>query len=333
MSWWLSHNFDKKTSRLLERQRILKTVRRYFDDLAFEEVETPIFQSMPGADIHVHGIKVQVHDMDLFSKPIERYLHTSPELAMKKLLVAGVPKMYQLAKVFRDAEVTRLHNVEFTMLEWYRASADYTDLMDDCEALLKACAKEYSYNGVKCDPNKPWQKISVYEAFKQYVDMDLDDLLDDPIKFGLAAQQAGVRVTKTDGWDDVFYAVMAEKIEPFLGEGAPTILYDYPVSMACLARKSEKDPRFAERFELYVCGVELANAYSELTDPIEQRDRLGKDMSTKQRLYGDSYEIDMDFISALKQGMPESAGIALGFDRLVMLATDADHINQVQWCA
>lgn len=339
MNWWMPHKFEQKKPYLEARTRLISTIRRYFDDQGFWEVQTPIMQAMPGADVHIHGFKVENGPGD------SCYLHNSPEFAMKKLLVAGCPKIYQICPVFRREERTRLHNPEFTMLEWYRAGEDYRALMKDCEALLRALNVEiFKFQGVACDPHADWQRLSVCEAFERYAHIDLTSSLpalcgqsgnytDKPCNdaFRKQVKDIGIRTTPEDGWDDLFHAVMAEKIEPHLGAGVPTILYDYPASMAALSRKKPEDPRFAERFELYICGVELANAFSELTDPAEQRARFTADMAEKQRLYGERYPLDEDFLSALEYGLPESAGIALGIDRLIMLATGAESIEQVLW--
>ena len=328
MSWWLPHNFADKKPYLEARMRLIKAVRRHFDTQVFWEVQTPILQTMPGADVHIHSYPVK------YGAKNSKYLHNSPEFSMKKLLVAGVPKIYQICPVFRREERTRLHNSEFTMLEWYRVEADYTDIMQDCEELLRALGiKAFYYNGKTCDPHAHWQRISVCEAFKKYADMDLAAYLDNTYEFRTAASEMGIRITSEDQWDDLFHAVMAERIEPYLGCGVPTILYDYPAEMAALSRKKLSDPRLAERFELYICGVELANAFSELTDATEQRRRFEADMAEKERLYGERYPIDEDFLAALEYGLPNCAGIALGIDRLVMLAADANEIRQVLWTA
>tara|TARA_X000001036_G_C20672880_1_gene803114 strand:- start:797 stop:1768 length:972 start_codon:yes stop_codon:yes gene_type:complete len=321
MNWWLPHNFQVKQENLLKRAQIMRAVRSYFDSEGFLEVETPIMQVMPGADVHIHGYALENG----------LYLHNSPEFEMKKLLVAGCEKIYQICKVFRKEEVTKLHSPEFTMLEWYRAGADFVDLITDCKSFITACVDKFEYNGVICDPHQDWHIMTVAEAFEKFADIDIAACLNDPIAFMAASRQVGVRVTATDGWDDVFHAVMAERIEPYLGMGVPTVLCDYPASMASLSRKKVGDERWAERFELYICGVELANAYSELTDAQEQKTRFERDMFEKERIYGERYPIDEDFLKALEHGMPECAGIALGLDRLVMLACGAQNINQVLW--
>jgi lysyl-tRNA synthetase class 2 len=335
MAWWHPHVFETQKPFLEARMRLLKAVRAYFDDLGFWEVETPILQVCPVMDTHIHAFKTDILGLDL-QKERELYLHTSPEFAMKKLMVAGIPNLYQICHVFRNGEGSRLHSAEFTMIEWYRAPGGYEDIMADCEGLLRYCAKilgvtEYKYNGHSADPFKPWQRLSLDEAFRTMADIPLSDYLDDRDAFSAAIAATGIRVAADDRWDDLFFRVMAEKIEPHLGMGVPTILYDYPASMASLSRRKPTDPRFAERFELYVCGVELGNAFGELTDPIEQKKRFHEEMELKNKLYGEVYPLDEDFIKALEFGLPESGGIALGIDRLAMLITNAEKIEQILW--
>ncbi len=329
MSWWLPHNFAQKRPYLEERSRIIGAVRAFFDDRGFMHVETPVMQVCPGVDTHIHGFEVQGGPKE------QKYLQTSPEFAMKKLLVAGMERIYQICPVFRREENTRLHNPEFTMLEWYRAGADYTAIMEDCMELLRSLGvKKLRFRGRECDPQREWRKISVEEAFREYAGIGLPEDIEE---FKRAASGIGVRVIESDKWDDVFHAVMAEKIEPFLGKAGqgeievPVILYDYPASMGALSRKKPSDSRWAERFELYVCGVELANAFSELTDAAEQRARIKADMALKREIHGFDYPVDEDFLKALEHGMPEAGGIALGLDRLIMLATGAENIRQVLW--
>ncbi len=335
MSWWQPHVFKEKKGFLLKRADILKSVRQYFDRQGFLEVTTPVLQVCPVMDMHIHAFETVLKGHDLSPRK-SLYLQTSPELDMKKLMVAGVERLYQICPVFRNGDESKLHSPEFTMIEWYRADSDYTAIMDDCEAFLRCVAQglgiqSMSHCGKSCDPFGDWQRISVCEAFQVYADIDLIEVLDDVDKFKAVLQQKGIRVTEDDRWDDLFFAVMAEKIEPHLGQGVPTILYDYPVCLASLSRRKPGDQRFAERFELYVCGVELANAFSELTDAREQRKRFHHEMALKKQLYGEEYPVDEEFLKALEYGLPESAGIALGIDRLVMLMTGAEDIDQVLW--
>ncbi|MDB2682664.1 EF-P lysine aminoacylase EpmA [Alphaproteobacteria bacterium] len=323
MSWFLSHNFDQKRAHLEARMKIIKNIRSTFDEQGFWEVETPVLQVCPTFDLHIHGIPAGK----------DQYLRTSPELDMKKLMVAGVENLYQIGSVFRDEPKSKTHNPEFTMLEWYRTGKDYRALIEDCRTILRSSADLYTYGDKSCDPSLNLNINSIVEIFDKYIKIDLMACLQDTQKFAALLGDKGVRTTPDDTWEDLFHAAMAEKIEPHLGVGAPTIIYDYPISMASLARPKPEDPRFAERMELYVCGVELANGFSELTDPKIQRDRFDKDMNEKNRLHGVSYKPDEEFFAALGHGLPESTGMALGLDRLVMLATGARDIKDVLWCA
>jgi len=258
-----------------------------------------------------------------------RWLHSSPEFAMKKLLAGGVPKLFQFARVFRNAEGSALHHPEFTMLEWYRADARYETIMDDCAALLALSGvTELRWGDRICDPVATPERLTVAEAFERYAGVDLFATVGSAEELSRAS---GVAMHAGDSWDDMFFRVMFDKIEHRLGVGRPTILCEYPIGMAALARAKPGDPRVAERFELYACGVELANAFGELTDPAIQRARLAADMAEKERLYGVRWPVDDDFLAALDHGLPDCAGIALGFDRLVMLATGAKHIEEVLW--
>ncbi len=335
MNWWQAENFETKKLALRKRAIIMRAVRNFFDNQGFTEVETPTLQVMPCADMHIHGFKTEYFGPDL-KKQRDYYLHTSPEFEMKKLLVAGMPRIYQICKVFRNGENTRLHSPEFTMLEWYRVGADYRDIMNDCEAFVNAAAKAAGAPAYAM----PFERLSVTEAFARYADIDLIACLDDTEAFKKQAQKQNIRTIEADCWDDVFHAVMAEKIEPKCGASGPsstkptrpTFLYNYPASMACLSKKA-KDPRFSERFELYIKGVEIANAFTELTDAAEQRKRFEEEMAAKQKRYGFAYPLDEGFLAAIEHGMPECSGIALGLDRLIMLLTGAECIEDVMWTA
>jgi elongation factor P--(R)-beta-lysine ligase len=336
--WWRPDRFGRKRVHLETRSRIIATIRGFFAERGFVEVETPALQVSPGLEPHLMAFATRLDEPGEGPRP--RYLHTSPEFAMKKLLVAGVPRLFQLAHCFRNGERSRTHHPEFTMLEWYRADADYRDLMADCELLLRAAAggASLTWQGRSADPAAPWHYLSVAGAFAQFCGVDLLATAPDPTAPSLAllaeaARPLGVAPHAGDSWEDLFFRLFLERIEPHLGIGAPTILYDYPVSMAALARAKSDDPRLAERFELYVCGLELANAFGELTDATAQRRRFLADQEKKRARYGITYPIDEDFLAALAHGMPESAGIALGVDRLVMLASGAATIDDVLWAA
>jgi elongation factor P--(R)-beta-lysine ligase len=322
---------------LVARARIATALRAWFAAQDFIEVETATVQISPGNETHLHAFATE-----LIGPGGERntfYLRTSPEFACKKLLAAGEQRIFDFARVFRNRERTTLHHPEFTLLEWYRAGEGYERLMDDCAALLKEAAQATGatrllFRGREADPFAKPERLTVAEAFARYAGIDLLATVDagdgDRDALAAAASAAGVQAAADDTWGDIFSRVMAECIEPHLGDGRACILYEYPITQAALARAKPSDPRVAERFELYVCGVELANAFAELTDAAEQRRRFEASMAEKERLYGERYPIDEDFIAALPH-MTQASGIALGFDRLVMLAAGAQRIEQVLW--
>jgi lysyl-tRNA synthetase class 2 len=323
---------------LLARGRIKAALRRWFEARHFVEVEAAILQVSPGNETHLHGFATTLIDDAGGAHPY--YLHTSPEFAAKKLLAAGEPRIFDFARVFRNRERTALHHPEFTMLEWYRAGAGYETLMADCAALMAEAAKaagvtEWNWRGLSVDPFAEPERLTLHEAFARHAGIDLlatvaADGATDRAALAAAATKAGIRLAADDGWSDIFSRILSERIEPHLGQGRATILCEYPISEAALARPKPGDPRVAERFEFYACGVELANAFGELTDPAEQRRRFEADMDEKARIYGERYPIDADFMAALAQ-MPQASGIALGFDRLVMLCTGARRIEDVLW--
>jgi lysyl-tRNA synthetase class 2 len=323
---------------LLARNRIVAAVRRWFDARGFVEVETAALQLSPGNEAHLHAFATEAVAPDGARAPL--YLHTSPEFACKKLLAAGEERIVSLGRVWRNRERGALHHPEFTLVEWYRAGAPYEALMDDCAELLRLAAetagtKRLLFRGREADPFAAPERITVADAFARFAGIDLLATVDasggtDAEALAAAARATGIRVAEDDTWADVFSRVLVEKVEPRLGRGRASILYEYPTAEAALARPAAHDPRVAERFELYACGVELANAFGELTDPVEQRRRFEAEMTEKARVYGESYPLDEDFLAALVR-MPEASGSALGLDRLVMLAVGASHIEQVLW--
>jgi lysyl-tRNA synthetase class 2 len=363
--WWRPDRLAARRENLFARSRILAAVREFFAAEGFIEVQTPALQVSPGLEPHLKAFKTELHD-PRDGATHQRYLHTSPEFAMKKLLAGGMTRIWQLAPVFRDGERGATHHPEFAMLEWYRSGATYRELMADCEKLLRKAQaasrlpaptqplrgspapvstgegrgggrhSDLRWNGKIADPRRPFERLSVAEAFTRYAGIDILATAPDPARpdFALlaaAAERIGVAPHPGDDWESLYFRIFLDRVEPKLGIGAPVILYDYPVSMAALSRCKPGDPRLAERFELYVCGLELANAFSELTDPEEQRARFRFDQARKQALYSETYPIDEDFLAALDHGLPECAGIALGFDRLVMLCTGAPRIEDVLW--
>jgi lysyl-tRNA synthetase class 2 len=319
------------------RGRIKAAVRRWFEAQGFIEVDTALLQISPGNETHLHAFATEL--IGPHGAKRQLYLPTSPELACKKLLAGGEEKIFTFAPAFRNRERSALHHPQFTMLEWYRVREPYEQLMLDCTALLGVAAQAAGSNRLgfgdrAVDPMSAPHRITVAEAFQRFAGIDLlatfANAAPDRNAFAAAARTCGIRVAEDDTWTDVFSRVLIERIEPDIGNGRATILTEYPAHLAALARPKPADQRVAERFELYACGVELANAFDELTDSVEQRRRLETEMAEKQRLYGERYPIDEDFLAALAH-MPQACGAALGFDRLVMLATGADHIEQVLW--
>jgi elongation factor P--(R)-beta-lysine ligase len=345
LPWWRPDRFARKRENLVLRQKALRATRGFFEAREFDEVETPALQVSPGLEPHLMAFQTVLRDPGV-RLARRLYLHTSPEFAMKKLLAAGVPRLWQLARCFRNSERSATHHPEFAMLEWYRADSDYGALMDDCEALLKHVARESGveklrWGGKFADPVGPFERLTVNEAFGRYCGLDLLACCPDPRdpttepkaldRLAAAARTLKMVPHEGDRWDDYFFRLFFEHIEGKLGVGRPTILYEYPAHMAALSRAKPGDPRLAERFELYVCGVELANAFGELTDAAEQRRRFEADQNLKLKLYRERYPIDEDFMAALDHGLPRAAGIALGFDRLIMLLAGAAHIEDVIW--
>lgn len=336
--WWEPHRHADRRPRLLQRNAIAFAIRQWFARRDFIEVQTAALQVSPGNETHLSAFATEAILPDTTRAPL--YLHTSPEFSCKKLLAAGEERIFSFGAVWRNRERGPLHHPEFTMLEWYRVGQPYEALMADCAAMLALAAettgaKAFSFRNRAADPFAEPERLTVAEAFRRDAGIDLlatigTDGTTDRDALQAAVVHAGMRTAPDDTWTDLFSRVMVERIEPTLGIGRATVLYEYPVSEAALARPSPRDPRVAERFELYCCGVELANAFGELTDPIEQRRRFEADMDEKQKIYGERYPIDEDFLSALAI-MPEACGSALGFDRLVMLATGAKAIDDVIW--
>jgi lysyl-tRNA synthetase class 2 len=336
--WWAPHVHADRRPQLLTRGRIRRCIRAWFEAQDFVEVECGALQVSPGNEAHLHAFATELVATGGARRPL--YLHTSPEFAAKKLLAAGERRIFEFARVFRNREQGPLHAPEFTMLEWYRADAPYAQVVADTLALLRLAAEtagtgSIAFRGHRCDPFAEAERLSVAEAFARHAGIDLLATLDAEGQglrdaMAAAAARAGHTVAGNDGWADIFSKVLVAAIEPELGEGRPTVLCEYPRCEAALARATAHDPRVAERFELYVCGVELANGFGELTDSAEQRRRFAAEMAEKERVYGERYPLDEDFLYAL-DCMPEASGVALGFDRLVMLATGGRNLGDVIW--
>jgi lysyl-tRNA synthetase class 2 len=336
--WWAPHRHADRRPVLAARGRIKAAFRAHFEGQDFTEVECGALAISPGNEAHLAGFATDLIGADGNRRTL--YLHTSPEFSAKKLLAAGETRIFDFARVFRNRETgSPLHVPEFTMLEWYRARAPYADVIADTLDLLRLAAattglKTFSFRNRTCDSLAHAERLTVGDAFLRHAGVDLLATLDDRGQgnrqtLAAAAGAAGHDVAENDGWADIFSKILVA-IEGKLGEGRPTVLYEYPRCEAALARATAHDPCVAERFELYVCGVELANGFGELTDPVEQRARFAAEMAEKERVYGERYPIDEDFLAALAQ-MPEASGVALGFDRLVMLATGSRCVQDVLW--
>jgi lysyl-tRNA synthetase class 2 len=320
------------------RSRILRAVRRWFEGQGFVEVETPARVHAPGQEVHLEAIASG-----------DRWLVTSPEYHMKRLLGAGFPRIVQIGKAWRAGEVGPHHQPEFTIAEWYRAEAPLEAIADDCEALLRVAAgaaeapvaagaaeapaagsagKPTAVPGSgELDLNSPFERTTVRALLKLHagVELDGDESADD---LADKARAAGIALGNAAAWDDIFFQIFLDRVEPLIGRERPTFVFDWPAPLGALARRKADDPRFVERFELYAGGLELANAFGELTDAAEQRARFIDESATRVRLGKTVYPLDERLLAALPRMRP-SAGVALGFDRLVMLVLGARDIREV----
>ncbi len=335
--WWEPGRHLDRRPFLLARAKITADLRVWFHAQGFVEVETSVLQVSPGNETHLHAPRTTILTSD--GRALPRYLRTSPEFACKKLLAAGEPRIVEFARAFRDRERGQLHLPEFTMLEWYRAGAPYAAIMTDTVAVIARAAAAtgrdvFEFRGRSAAALAEPDYLTVAEAFARFAQIDLLATIGpggEPDRAALASAAAPrVRVGTDDTWSDIFSKVLVEYVEPELGNGQITVLHDYPAPDAALARPKAGDPRVAERFEVYACGVELANGFGELTDKDEQRARFVASMDEKERRYGERYPLDEDFLAAVGT-MPDASGVALGLDRLVMLATGASRIDQVVW--
>ena len=336
--WWDRDRHADRRPRLMLRNGIVAAFRAWFSAREFVEIDPAALQLSPGNEVHLHAFSTALAGPDGASRPV--HLHTSPEFALKKLLAAGERRLFSLSHVFRNRERGALHHPEFTMLEWYRAGEDYDAAMADCTALLRLAAGvagrgALTFRGRNCVADAKPERLNVAAAFHRHAGIDLaaslsPDGAGDAATLAGQCRTAGIRIAPDDTWSDMFARVLVERIEPHLGISRPTLLDRYPAAESALARRTPGDPRFAERFELYVCGVELANGFGEQTDAREQRRRLRADMDERERRYGERYPLDEDFLAALAQ-MPQASGVALGLDRLVMLAAGAERVEDVIW--
>lgn len=337
MSTWKELKDNPRLKKIYEeRIEIIKLIREFFWSAGFEETDTPAAVRLAGQEPYLNPLPVIFHAPNGYAEKF--YLRTSPEYSLKKLLAAGFPKIFEIAKVFRDfEEFGHTHNTEFTMIEWYRAPGKLEEIMDDTENLFKFVArklamKEIAYNNNKINIDAAWDRLSMKEAWQKYVGVNLDEYLEIE-KMRALVKSRGYGVEESDAYEDLFFKIFLNEIEQKLGEERPTILYDYPAQMCSLSKLCAKDERYAERFELYIGGLELANAFGELTDAEEQKKRLENDKNLREKLGKEIWPVDPDFIGALGE-FPDEAkkgtgGIALGVDRMVLLFTGARDLNEV----
>ena len=323
---WHPDRYADRLGFLRRRALLTQATRAFFDARGYLEVETPYAVTAPGEEVHLRAFRTEQELPDGTRHPL--WLHTSPEFAMKRLLVAGAGPVFQLARVWRNNEGSARHAAEFTMLEWYRPGLTFTGLMDETEAFLRAVLPPVVRSGGVQTSLDWFERLTVAEAFYRHAGADVLGTASDAA--GLA-RSASAALRDGEGWEDLFFRLLLERVEPALGRTHPTFLTHWPAAQAALARRDPSDPRVALRFELFVCGMELANAFEELTDPAEQRARFLDDRARRHALYGPDWPLDEDLLAALAHGMPPASGIALGFDRLAMVGAGADRITQVQW--
>lgn len=326
-TWQKLRTHPELWQRYFVRENAIKAIRAFFEKERFHEVETPLLIARPPAESYLDVFETTL--LDRHRKPKKAYLSTSPEVPLKKLIVAGIGNCYSLTKSFRNMETdSRLHNPEFTILEWYRVGATYINIMKDCEKLFRAILGDsIIYQGKLIDVAPPWERITVVEAFEKYARVNFEDFFNSAPAIAI---KKGYTVEKGTTWEQLYNQIFLNEVEPHLGRGKPTILCDFPSAMAALCKK-RPDLRFAERFELYIEGLELGDCYGELTDANEQELRFAAELVEIKRLGKTSYEYDQDFIEALKVGLPECSGIALGIDRLVMLLADVTDIADIMF--
>jgi lysyl-tRNA synthetase class 2 len=314
--------------RMRRRAAVITAVRSFFDAQGFLEVDTPVALSAPAPELHIEAPPVTLRA----AAPERRFLQSSPELPMKRLLAAGLPRIYQIAPVFRDGDYGPLHRPEFRLLEWYRRDEPWTALLDDCEGLLRTAAAaaghgpRFTYGDRRVDLDGPFRRVTMDEAFRSTVGFSILDALE-PAALAAYLDARGIARDPTDGWDDLFHRIFLTSVEPTLAnDERPVFLTGYPAPLAALARLAPDDPRVSERFELYVGGMELANGFGELTDPREQRIRFERDRDLRRARGLSDYPIDERFLAALGE-LRSAAGIALGVDRLLMLLLNVQTVD------
>lgn len=337
-------NIKSKFDKFFIREKVIRAIREFFYSQYFHEVETPILTPAVIPESYVEYFETYLLDRKRNRKKI--FLSTSPEASLKKLLVLGIGNCFEITKSFRNTESGSMtHNPEFTILEWYRVGAQYMDIIKDCEALITHICRylnisAINYQGRLIDVSNPWPRLSVSQALERFCGLSLDSITDryantvhtmfSVSRILPSARKKGYKVKATDTWETIFNQIYLNEIEPMLKEyNTPVVIYDFPRPMAALAKLNKDDPREAQRFEFYIGGLELGDCYSELTDWSEQKNRFKSEQDERKRLKKTAVMADSDFIAALKHGLPECAGIAVGVDRLCMLFTDTKRIQDL----
>ncbi|WP_439597147.1 EF-P lysine aminoacylase EpmA [Falsiroseomonas sp.] len=325
---------------LRRRAALTAAVRGFFQSRGYLEVETPCLVPVPGMEVHLRGFATEFRPHLGIGQDSTLWLRTSPELALKRLLVGGAGKVFELARVWRNGEASPRHAPEFTMLEWYAPGLSLAGLMEETELLLRSvCPGVVGHGEATADFALPFERLTMAEAFGRHCrGLDILGTVNaqtgegDAAALRAKARKAGLEMPETDSWEDGFFRLVMRHIEPAIGRGRPTFLTHWPTPQAALARRDPRDGRVALRFELFAAGLELANAFEELTDPVEQRARFERDVAQRRAETGEAgWDVDEDFLAALEAGMPPASGIALGFDRLAMLASGARDIEDVLW--
>lgn len=331
---WHPERLAARLPFLDRRAALVAGTRAFFTGRGYREVETPCLVPAPGAEVHIRAFETRFDPHIGVGQGRPLWLRTSPELAIKKLLAGGCGPVFELARVWRNGEVSARHAPEFTMLEWYRPGLSFDGLMEETEAYVRAvCPPVVEHQGVRTDLTLPFERLTMQDAFARHCNgLDLLGTEGDTARLHAAAARAGLPPRPDESWEDLFFRLLLERVEPAIGRGRATFLTHWPAPQAALARRDPADPRAALRFELFAAGIELANAFDELTDPAEQRLRFEEANAERRRITGvQGWDVDGDFIAALEAGLPPTAGIALGFDRLAMLAAGAPRIEDVLW--
>lgn len=321
----------RRRQNLVLRSKVVRAIRGFFQALGFLEVETPALVQAPGSEAHLEPFRTRPGGRDATA----RYLITSPEHHMKRLLGSGLERIFQICRCFRDGEVSATHNPEFTMVEWYRAYASYEEIMADAEELVVEVCRAVrgepgvSWQGqaISCQP--PWRRLTVRQAFADFAGVELRSCASAAVFARQARERGCGSVAPLDTWEDVFYKLLLEKVEPALAGLGPVFLTEYPASMAALAKLKEDDPAVAERAEVYLAGLELANGFTELNNPVEQRRRFADEARKRRGLGLPDLPEDEEFLATMERGIPPAGGMALGVDRLAMLVGDVPAIDGV----